>query len=93
MSGVDKGFDQDLPRHETPDRYKLDQGDLIDQWAKEYSRDEFRAIMRAQVDKYYKRYGKKDNHISEAKKAADYANRLYEYEVKWLAEDSGLSSE
>lgn len=64
-------------------------GDLIDQWAIKYTNTEFRAIMRAQVEKYYDRYGDKDSFVSESKKAADYAMRLHEYEVKWAEEVSG----
>lgn len=73
---------------EKQERYKSSDGqkDLIDEWAEKYSRDEFRAIMRAQVEKYYSRYGKKDNVVSESRKAADYAMRLHQYEVKWASE-------
>lgn len=93
-NGVDKGWNQDTPKFETPDRYKQkDGGDLIDKWAIKYSREEFRAIMRAKVDKYYDRYGQKDSFVSEAKKAADYANRLYQYEVIWASEDNEVVSD
>jgi len=81
------GFEQN-------ENYKQnDGGDLIDRWAIKYTRTEFRAVMRAQVEKYYDRYGDKDSFVSESRKAADYALRLHEYEVKWAAEDNEVVSD
>lgn len=63
--------------------------DLIDHWAKTRTRDQFRAIMYAMVEKYNKRLGKKDLVINEVAKMADYMNRWLEYERIWAKEDNG----
>jgi len=78
---------------QSPNDKQNDGGDLIDRWAIKYTRTEFRAVMRAQVEKYYDRYGDKDSFVSESRKAADYALRLHEYEVKWAAEDNEVVSD
>jgi len=62
------------------DRYKNGKKDLIDRWAEEKTPVEFRAIMIAQMEKYQRRYGKKDDFQLESYKLCDYANRLHEYE-------------
>lgn len=63
-------------------RYTTNGKDLIDDWAERKSMIEFRAIMLAQIEKYARRYGKKDLPVKEAEKILDYAQRLYEYEVE-----------
>ena len=60
------------------------QRDLIDDWAERKSPEEFRAIIIANIEKYCRRYGKKDDPIKEAKKIADYADRLVAYEESLL---------
>jgi len=62
------------------DRYKNGKKDLIDRWQEEKTPVEFRAIMIAQMEKYQRRYGKKDDPQLESYKLCDYANRLHEYE-------------
>ena len=64
-------------------RYNNNNGskDLIDHWAEVKSPIEFRAIMIANIEKYCRRYGKKDDVLVEAKKIQDYATRLVEYET------------
>ena len=61
--------------------------DLIDDWAERKSTKEFRAIMVANIEKYCRRYGKKDECLSEAKKIADYAARLVDYEIRAAEDD------
>lgn len=79
---------------EQQDRYKQPNGgDLIDKWAKDHTREQFRFLMFRQMEKYQDRYGKKDSHASESRKIADYANRLYQQEMKWVAEDSEVVSD
>lgn len=68
------------------ERYTNAGKDLIDDWAERKSTKEFRAIMIANIEKYCRRYGKKDECLSEAKKIADYAARLVDYEIR-AAED------
>ena len=64
------------------ERYKGKTGkDLIDRWFEEYDPIEVRAIMIAQMEKYQKRYGKKDDLVLESYKIMDYATRLHEYEA------------
>lgn len=58
--------------------------DLIDDWARVKDPVEFRAIMIGNIEKYCRRYGKKDTHLHEIRKIADYAQRLVEYEEKLL---------
>lgn len=66
------------------ERYLNDDGtDTIDKWAATRSHDAFRAIMFAQVEKYYDRLGQKDPHLEEVTKMADYMNRWLEYEKEW----------
>jgi len=66
---------------EKQERYKTGKKDLIDRWAEEKTPTEFRAIMIAQMEKYQKRYGKKDDLVTESYKIVDYATRLHEYET------------
>lgn len=76
---------------EKQQRYKNDNNelDLIDDWAIKYkdSPEIFRALMFEMQNKYQKRYGKKDSFVSESRKIADYANRLYLQELKWEEEN------
>lgn len=58
--------------------------DLIDHWAEVKDPIEFRAIMIGNIEKYCRRYGKKDNVIKEVEKIKDYASRLLEYEKSQL---------
>ena len=60
--------------------------DHIDDFEENNSPDEFRAAMNFNIQKYSKRYGKKDDHLKEAKKIADYAQRLIAYEESLLAD-------
>ena len=70
------------PMTEKQARYTAQGKDLIDDWAERKSMVEFRAIMIAQIEKYCRRYGKKDHPLKELEKIIDYANRLYEYEIE-----------
>jgi len=74
---------------EQQDRYKKEgrDGDLIDKWARECSREQFRDRMFCQIEKYQDRYGLKDSRASESRKIADYAMRLHQQEIKWQASD------
>lgn len=69
------------------DRYTNDGKDLIDDWAERKNTTEFRAIMIGNIERYCRRYGKKDEVLSEAKKIADYAARLVEYELSLMEGD------
>ena len=78
----------DEPEHaEKQPHYKNEDGtDLINDWAERYTPDEFRTVMIAQMEKYQRRYGKKDLMVEEAGKIADYANRLLQYEQNRLVD-------
>lgn len=60
--------------------------DLIDEFAKNNTPDEFRAVINFNIQKYSKRYGKKDEQLKEARKIADYASRLVAFEEGLLNE-------
>ena len=62
-----------------------DKKDHIDDFAENNSSEEFRAAMNFNIQKYSKRYGKKDAQLKEAKKMADYCQRLVEFEEGLLA--------
>ena len=75
-------------------RYQDKSGnDLIDHWAATRSREVFRAIMYAMVEKYNTRLGKKDDILAEVTKMADYINRWKEYEAIWVANDVSSKKE
>ena len=66
---------------EKTQHYKNKSGnDLIDEWIENDEPIEVRAKIIGNLQKYSRRYGKKDKCIEEAKKIANYANRLMEYE-------------
>tara|TARA_R110000803_G_scaffold210829_1_gene284043 strand:- start:346 stop:651 length:306 start_codon:yes stop_codon:yes gene_type:complete len=69
--------------------YEEDGEDLIAQWARTKTPVEFRAAMLFNIEKYQRRYGKKDDVVSESRKIADYSARLAQYEVT-LQESGGL---
>lgn len=54
--------------------------DWIDEFCATKSVDEVRGAFLFNMGKYQRRYGKKDEHLKEALKIQDYANRLVEYE-------------
>jgi len=63
------------------DRYKNDPSDEMDYIDRSYimqGMDGFRHAMRWTIDKYFDRFGKKDDPVSEARKIADYSIRFYE---------------
>lgn len=70
-----------------PERYKENGSDrdFIDEFQQTKTPDEVRGAMLFNMGKYQRRYGKKDDHLSEAIKIADYANRLVEYERRLVA--------
>ena len=73
------------------DRYKSSSNrDLIDEWSDNYSTLEFRAIMNGNIQKYSRRYGKKDDPLKEARKIQDYVNRLVEYEEQLLIDSTAV---
>ena len=61
--------------------YEEDGEDLIAQWARTKTPVEFRAAMLFNIEKYQRRYGKKDDVVSESRKIADYSARLAQYEL------------
>lgn len=64
-----------------PGRYTDDKGrDLIDDWSDRKTPEEMRAALIFNIEKYTRRYGKKDTHVNEAEKIAVYAQRLLDYE-------------
>ena len=65
-----------------PERYKENNSsrDWIDEFCATRSVDEVRGAFLFNLGKYQRRYGKKDEHLQEALKIQDYANRLVEYE-------------
>tara|TARA_R110000803_G_scaffold4054_8_gene13904 strand:- start:1489 stop:1899 length:411 start_codon:yes stop_codon:yes gene_type:complete len=68
-------------------RYELGNGeDLIDKWARDYTRERFRHVMWAMIDKYNCRLGKKAPIPEETAKMKDYMSRWHEYEVLWASE-------
>lgn len=69
------------------ERYTNAGKDLIDDWAERKNSMEFRAIMIGNIERYSRRYGKKDDYLSEARKIADYAARLVEYELSLMEDD------
>jgi hypothetical protein len=69
--------------------YEEDGEDLIAQWARTKTPVEFRAAMLFNIEKYQRRYGKKDDVVSESRKIADYSSRLAQYELT-LQESEGL---
>lgn len=72
---------------EKTQHYKNKSGkDLIDEWIENDEPIEVRAKIIGNLQKYCRRYGKKDDVLKEAIKLADYANRLLQYE-------QGLSKE
>ena len=54
--------------------------DWIDEFCATKSVEEVRGAFLFNLGKYQRRYGKKDDHLQEALKIQDYANRLVEYE-------------
>lgn len=64
-----------------PEHYQKNGLDLIDIWKLKYSPEEFRVIMKAQIDRYVTRYEKK-NGIQDLDKATEYIRRLKEWEVE-----------
>ena len=54
--------------------------DFIDEFCATRSAEEVRGAFLFNLGKYLRRYGKKDDHLQEALKIQDYANRLVEYE-------------
>ena len=79
--------EQDI-KHDTknPIYTGADKKDHIDDFADNNPSDSFRAAMNYNIQKYSKRYGKKDAHLKEAKKMADYCQRLVEFEESLLNE-------
>ena len=73
-----------------PERYKENGSDrdFIDEFQSTKTPDEVRGAMLFSMGKYQRRYGKKDDHLAEAIKIADYANRLVEYERSLVATDA-----
>lgn len=65
-----------------PERYKENNSsrDFIDEFCATKSAEEVRGAFLFNMGKYQRRYGKKDDHLQEALKIQDYANRLVEYE-------------
>ena len=61
-----------------------DKKDHIDDFAENNAPDVHRGALNFNIQKYSKRYGKKDSHLKEAKKIADYANRLVQFEESLL---------
>ena len=60
-----------------PERYWMDDGeDLIAKWEKNFSQKAFQAVLLSNIQRYAIRYGKKDKHLTEARKMLDYAKRL-----------------
>src|SRR5690606_36889512 len=54
--------------------------DFIDEFCATRSAEEVRGAVLFNLGKYLRRYGNKDDHLQEALKIQDYANRLVEYE-------------
>ena len=66
---------------EKTQHYKNKNGkDLIDEWIENDDPIEVRAKIIGNLQKYCRRYGKKDETLKEATKLANYANRLLQYE-------------
>ena len=65
-----------------PTRYRENNSsrDWIDEFCATKSAEEVRGAFLFNLGKYQRRYGKKDDHLQEALKIQDYANRLVEYE-------------
>jgi len=65
-----------------PSRYTENNSsrDWIDEFCATRSVEEVRGAFLFSLGKYQRRYGKKDDHLQEAMKIQDYANRLVEYE-------------
>ena len=63
-----------------------DKKDHIDDFIDNNTPEAVRAALNFNVQKYSKRYGKKDDFLKEAKKIADYAQRLVEFEEGLLSE-------
>lgn len=65
-----------------PSRYTENNSsrDWIDEFCATSTPEEVRGAFRFTIGKYLRRYGKKDDHLQEALKIQDYANRLVEYE-------------
>ena len=63
-----------------------DKKDHIDDFAENNTPVEFRAAINFNIQKYSKRYGKKDGFLKEAMKMADYAQRLVKFEEALLSE-------
>jgi len=60
--------------------------DWIDEFCATSTPEEVRGAFRFTIGKYLRRYGKKDDHLQEALKIQDYANRLVEYERSIIRE-------
>ena len=66
---------------EKTQHYKNKNGkDLIDEWIENDEPIEVRAKIIGNIQKYARRYGKKDEPLKEAKKILDYSTRLVQYE-------------
>lgn len=91
LAGLDKARDACLAQLEpsltkNPIYTAPSGADLIDEFAKNNTPDEFRAVINFNIQKYSKRYGKKDEQLKEARKIADYASRLVAFEEGLLNE-------
>ena len=84
------GTFEDTDRFIKQPRYQDENGeDWIDECARTMTPDEFRGAMVFTLGKYLRRLGKKDTHVNEVRKIADYANRWLEYETRIAGKSQG----
>jgi hypothetical protein len=65
-----------------------DKKDHVDDFAENNTPEAFRGAMNFNIQKYSKRYGKKDSYLKEAMKMADYAQRLVKFEEGIISEST-----
>ena len=72
----------------TQEHYETKTGtDFIQRFSDVHSEERMRGALLFNIGKYCERYGGKDDTLKEAKKIADYANRLVEFEESLLEDE------
>lgn len=89
FSGGIKGFGSESQQATQP-HYQTKTGtDFIQRFSDVHSEERVRGALLFSIGKYCERYGEKDNTLKEARKIADYANRLVKFEESLLEDKDG----